>query len=105
MKKLFLSFATAALVVASAASSHTFRVYRPATVGGSELKVGEYKIDVKDNIAVIRQGRTSVEAPVKVETVPEKIASTSIRYETADGKLRIQEIRLGGTTTKLVFQN
>ena len=105
MKKLFLSFATAALVVASAASSHTFRMYRPATVGGSELKAGEYKIDVQGDKAVIRQGKTSVEAAVKVESVPDKIASTSIRYDTTDGKFRIQEIRLGGTTTKLVFQN
>jgi hypothetical protein len=105
MTKLSLSFATLALVVASAASSHSFHMYQPATVGGTELKAGDYKIDVRDNKAVITQGKNSVEAPVKVETVPDKISATSIRYESANGKLRIQEIRLGGTTTKLVFDN
>jgi hypothetical protein len=105
MTKLFLSFATAALAIAGAASSHTFHMYQPATLAGTELKVGDYKIDVKDNKAVITRGKNSIEAQVKVETVPEKIASTSIRYENTDGKLRIQEIRLGGTNTKLVFNN
>jgi hypothetical protein len=48
---------------------------------------------------VITNGKTKVEAEVKVENVETKYSSTSVRY--ADGK--ISEIRLGGTTKKLVL--
>ena len=40
---------------------------------------------------------------MKVETAEEKFGSTSVRYQNGDGKYRIQEIRLGGTKTRLVF--
>ena len=102
MKKLMLSFAIVALAVASA---DTFKVtlIQPSVVSGQELKPGEYKLEVTDNRVVISKGKTNVQAPVKVEQAGSKFKSTSVRYANGDGKMTIQEIRLGGTTTKLVF--
>jgi hypothetical protein len=40
---------------------------------------------------------------VKVEKAENKFKSTSVRYTNGDGKLTVQEIRLGGTSTRLVF--
>jgi hypothetical protein len=102
MKKLILSFASLALIVASA-GTHKLTLHQPSLINGKELKAGEYKIEVKDSIAVIRNGKSSVEAPVKIETAGDKFNATSVRYQNGDGKYRIQEIRLGGTNTKLVF--
>ena len=104
-KKILLSFATLALVTASAASSYRITLFQPSIVGGKELKPGEYKVTVKDNKALIEKGKESVEADVKTETADAKFSSTTVRYRNGDGKYRVQEIRLGGTTTKLVFEN
>jgi hypothetical protein len=53
--------------------------------------------------AVIRVGKTAAEAPVKVETAYPKFRTTVMRLSDRGGKMYIAEIRLGGTTTKLVF--
>lgn len=103
LKKITVSFATLALAVASAASGYKLNLFQPTTVKGQELKAGEYRLEVKDDKAVISAGKQSVEVPVKVENGSEKFRSTSVRYENSNGTMKIQEIRLGGTTTKLVF--
>ena len=104
-RKLLLSFGTIALAVASAASSHKITLFQPSLVNGTELKPGEYKVTVQDNKAIITSGKTSVEANVKTETADTKFSSTTVRYQNGDGKYRLQEIRLGGTTTRIVFDN
>lgn len=104
-RKLLLSFATLALAVASAASSHKITLFQPSLVNGTELKPGDYKVTVQDNKVVISSGKTSVEANIKTETADSKFSSTTVRYRNGDGKYRLQEIRLGGTTTRLVFEN
>ena len=103
-KKVLLSFATLAIAVASAAS-HRITLFQPTIVGNTELKAGDYKLTLQDNKAIISQGKTSVEAQVKTETADSKFSSTSVRFRNGDGKYHVQEIRLGGTTTKLVFEN
>jgi hypothetical protein len=105
INKLALSFSVFALAIAGAASTYNVTLYQPSIVNGTELKPGEYKVEVKDNSAVISKGRQSVQAPVKMETAETKFSSTSVRYSNGDGKYRLQEIRIGGTNTRLVFTN
>ena len=102
MKRFFLGFAIFALGVASA---ETYRVtlFQPSVIQGTELKASDYKMDLKDNKVVIKNGRQSIEAPVKVENAGTKFGSTTVRYTVAEGKNAVQEIRLGGTSTKLIF--
>ena len=103
MKKFMFAFATVAIAVASAASSYRVTLFQPSKFGGSELKAGEYKIELKDNNkAVVKTGKQVLEADVKVETANEKFSSTTVRYMEGG---KIQEIRLGGTNTRLVFTN
>jgi hypothetical protein len=105
VKKLALSLSVFALAVASAASKYTVTLYQPSIVNGTELKPGDYKVEVNDNTVTISKGKQSVQAPVKTETADSKFSSTSVRYLNGDGKYRVQEIRIGGTNTKLVFSN
>jgi hypothetical protein len=103
MRKLLFSFAVIALAVASA-KTYTMNLFEPASVGGTELTPGEYKVELVDNNkAVIRNGKIDAQAPVKVETNDRKYDNTTVRFTNADGKMKIQEIKLGGTKTKLVF--
>jgi hypothetical protein len=105
MKKILLSFVTLGLAVASAASTHKLTLFQPSIVAGTELQPGVYKIEVKDSTAVISKGKQSVEAPIKTETADTKFASTTVRYKNGDGKYHVDEIRFGGTNTKIVFSN
>jgi hypothetical protein len=102
VRKLVLILTIAAL---SAAAAQTYKVtlFQPTVVQGTELKAGQYKLDLKDTTLVIADGKTSVEAKVSVEKCDEKFSTTTIRFATTGGKYAIQEIRLGGTRTKLVL--
>lgn len=103
MRKVLPFFLVAGLAVASA-RSYTVSLFQPTMVGTTELKPGEYKIEVNNQTAVIRQGKVKTESPVKVEENDTKFDATVVRYvNNADGKKHIQEIRIGGTKTKLLF--
>lgn len=102
-RKLLLSFAILAVSALANAKTFTVTLFQPSVVGGAELQPGEYKLDLNESKVVIHSGKKSAEADVKVENGDLKFSSTSVRYQNGDGKYRIQEIRLGGTKTKLVF--
>jgi hypothetical protein len=102
MRKLLLSFALLGLSVASAA---TYRVtlFQPSVVAGKELKPGDYKMEITGDKVKFVRGKDVVEAGVKVESNGQKYNATSVKYANGDGTYRVQEIRIGGTTTKVVF--
>lgn len=102
-KKLILAFLLLALAVASA-KTYSVTLFGPAVVAGTELKAGEYKLTLSDgNKVVMTNGKASVESVVKVEESETKYSSTSIRVNNEGGKARVQQIRLGGTKLRLVF--
>ena len=99
VNKMLFSFASVALMVASAASGHDVKIYSPVTVSGAKLAPGTYRFEVNGSTAVIRNGKKVAEVPVKVENADEKYQTNTLRL---DGD-RIAEIGLAGTHTKLVF--
>ena len=103
IRKVLPFFLVAGLAVASA-RSYTVKLFEPVMVGTTELKPGDYKIEVNGETAVIRQGKVQTDCPVKVEEGTTRFDTTVVRYvNNADGKAHIQEIRIGGTKTKLLF--
>ena len=99
VKNILLGFASLALAVASAASSYNVTFYQPVMINGSELKAGDYKLELKDKTAVIKQGKTATEAPVKIENDGQKFQRTAVRVN----GMQVDEIRIGGTTMRVVF--
>ena len=100
VKNVLLGFASVALAVASAAS-YNVTFYQPVTINGSQLKAGDYKLELKDNsTAVLKQGKSVTEFPVKVQNASQKFSQNSVRL---DGE-RLEEIRLGGTSTRVVLE-
>ena len=99
VKNVLLGFASFAVAVASAAANYTVTFYQPVMVNGSELKPGDYKLELKDNTAVLKQGKKEANAPVKVEQGGEKYDRTSVRMNGT----AVEEIRIGGTNTRVVF--
>jgi hypothetical protein len=68
-------------------------------VKGSELKAGDYKLNVEQGKATFKDGKQTVESTVRVENVDKKYDRTTVRYNGQS----IAEIRFGGTNTKIVF--
>jgi hypothetical protein len=98
-KKVLVGFVTAAMML-TAAGSYRFTISRDATVGGKQLTAGDYKVEMKRDTAVLKHDRQAVEVPARVQTDPNKFASTTVRFVSGN---EIQEIGFGGTHTKIVF--
>ena len=104
MKKLAVTFATFALALASAADkSYHVTLNQPATVNGTQLQPGDYKVQVEGDKAVFKMGKTVVETPAKVETAEHKFSTTQVAIDSAGKQAKVSEIRIGGTTTRIVF--
>jgi hypothetical protein len=103
IKRILLLVSVVSLAVASAASNFNLNFYQPTVVSGTTLKAGEAKLEIRDNKAIVKQGKTSVEATVKVETSTSKYLYTTVGYKEGDGH-QIKDITLAGTTTKIVFE-
>ena len=108
MKQTFLlAVITLALGAIGYAATYDIKITDPVTVDGKVLKPGDYKIDVKgdekNSTAVIRGGKDSTEVKVRTETNAKKYDSTTVRYSSEGGKNNLDEIHIGGTKTKLIF--
>ena len=103
MRKVLLSFGLIALAAVAGAKSYTVSLFVPTMIGSEAFAPGEYRVEVVDQKAVIRNGKLHGEFPVKVEENGSRYSATTVRYTNGDGKMHVQEIHLGGTKTKLVF--
>src|SRR5271154_4143324 len=99
VKNILIGFASVALAVASAATSYNVTFYQPVMINGSELKAGDYKVELKDKTAVIKQGKVMTEAPVTVQNDSQKYQRSAVRLN----GMQVEEIRIGGTSTRIVF--
>ena len=103
--KLVVCLCSVAMAWATAAKHYEVNFNNPAQVSGTELKPGAYTVEIVGDKAMIHGKKQSIEAAVKVEEGNEKFSSTLVRYTMVDGKYRVGSICLGGTKTKLVFEN
>jgi len=101
LKRLTFGFAVA--LASASAQSYKVTLFQPTYVEGKELRPGACRLNVKESKVEIVQGKQAVEVAVKVERTGQVVKSTLVRYANADGKHSLQEIQLGGTDTKLVF--
>jgi len=104
MKKAIAVILALGMSTAFAASSYEFTLYKATTVNGTQLKPGPVKLDLQGGKVVIKQGKTSVESNVTVQSAEHKFNASSVTYN-ADEADQVQEIRLGGTATQLLFDS
>jgi hypothetical protein len=106
MTKFVLLFSTLALMVASAAeNTYHFTLQEPASVNGTTLKPGDYKVQMEGDKAILKYGKTVIEAPAKMETAEHKYSATSVDLDSVNNKPRLSEIHIGGTKARIVFAN
>ena len=97
--KVILSLATLALGIASAATSYDVKLTGPTWIGATQMKAGEYKVEMQGNMAIFKSGKNVVEIPATMGTSEQKYSATSLSI--VDSKLR--EIDFGGTKSKITF--
>jgi hypothetical protein len=92
------------LSVASAETYHVNLVHS-SVVQGTELKAGDHKMDFKEGQLLIRNGKQTLDVPVSVEKAGQTFRTSMVVYRQDRGTYAIEEIQLGGTKTKLVFNS
>src|SRR5258708_1474199 len=103
MKKALAAMFVLGISAAYAASSYHVTLYKPTTINGTQLKAGDVKLELQGDKVVVKQGKTSVESTVTVQNAAQKFDATTVGYVGDSANNQVQEIRLGGTTTKLLF--
>jgi hypothetical protein len=102
LNKILVTLTTAGMLTLSAAGlTYRISLLDDSVVAGKQLKAGDYKVELTDNnTAVLVHGKKSIDVPAKAETSPTRFSQTEIQYSTANN---LQDIRVGGTNTKIVF--
>lgn len=107
LKGTIIRIALAALTLGAVGQAATYHVtlLKPTVVAGTELKPGDYKVEVNKDSVVISHGKQSVETKVKTESVDKKYDTNTVKYVRDGEKLKLQEIGIGGTKTRLVLSS
>ena len=98
MKKLVIAFAALALSL-TAAQKFSLRVFDPVKFSGTDVKPGSYRLEVNENQVVLKGGKLAIEATATVQNGDRKFSATTLKINQG----AVEEIRLGGTNTTLVF--
>jgi hypothetical protein len=99
LSRFAFGIATIALGVASAASPYKVKLNSTFSIGSTELKAGEYSVQMQGDKAVFKNGKTVIEVPATTAKGEHKYYRTSV---VTDGSA-LQEIDFGGTTESIVF--
>ena len=104
MVKRIVMFGLLAIALASA-KTYTFTIFDPAQAGTTQLKPGEYRLKLNGaQVALMDEGGRQIDAAVTVEETDRKFDQTSVTTLDVDGIHRIESIQLGGSKSKVVFQ-
>ncbi len=91
-------------LAAAAADSRQVTIPEPIVVAGTELKAGEYNFDVDNGMLTIKKGKRVVQqAPARLDKADAAYKNTSLKLSRDNGKFNLQEVRLGGTNTKITL--
>jgi hypothetical protein len=90
---------------ASADQSCKFILSSTSKIGTAELQPGEYRLVVDEKRVVLTELKTGklIELEAKIEQTEQKANSTQVHSQQVDGVSRINEIRIGGSKTKVAF--
>ena len=105
MLRSLLLFAVLGLSVAGA-KTYDVTFDSATKIGSVELKAGKYSLAVMDDSKVrfTSSNGQAVEASAKVTTGDKKFQATQVDLKQVNGTAQVNEIDLGGTKTKILFE-
>ena len=79
--KVLLSYITVGVIIAVAANNRCHvAITQDLVVEGQSIIAGDYKIELQNNMAVIKQGKQTIEVPAYTESVMKTFAATEVEY-------------------------
>ncbi|HWE52371.1 MAG TPA: hypothetical protein VG273_21425 [Bryobacteraceae bacterium] len=101
--KLVLGFLVFGATVFAAGNTYKVHISQDSVIEGKPVKAGSYKIVLENNgNAVLKDRQNSIQVAARAETEPHKVSSTELLYK---NNTDLQGIRIGGTTTAILFQH
>jgi hypothetical protein len=97
---LLLSFLVLGATAFAASKPFHISILQDSVIEGKTVKAGDYKVSVENGNAIFKQGKQTFEVPAKEVSDPNKVQNTELTYK---DNTDLQEIRIGGTNTKIVF--
>jgi hypothetical protein len=79
------------------------RLSDPAAIGNHQLKTGEYRLEINGDRVLLKGEKTVAEFSVQIENEARKFDNTTVTVSKQGGSAQIQEIGIGGSRTKLLF--
>jgi len=106
LKRIVLTAIALAGVSFASAKTYTIRISDTCQAGTVQLQPGEYKVKLEGSKVVLvdSKGR-SIEAPAKVEETGQKFPYSSVATSRTEGGNRLNWISLGGSKTRIVFED
>ncbi|HEX3879688.1 MAG TPA: hypothetical protein VHW24_22045 [Bryobacteraceae bacterium] len=104
-KSLLIGAFALASVAFAGSKSYDISLSKAAKAGSVELPAGDYKLKVDGTTAVFTDSHhKSFTTAVKVEAATKKFSSTAVDSSETGAKDLIHAIMLGGSTTKIDFE-
>lgn len=92
-------FSTLAVGIASAAAPYDVTLSDTFSVGKTELKAGDYTVEMQGDKAVFRTGKKVIQVPATLAKSEQTYAATVFVSQ----KSKLREIDVGGTQERIVF--
>jgi hypothetical protein len=105
MSKLMLGACVFSLGIAAAADSYHVKVSDPTWVGTTQLKPGEYTVQVEGDKVTFKMGKNVISVPAKVEENASKFADNQMLLRTENGQSKLKELDLAGTKSKILLND
>jgi hypothetical protein len=100
LTRMLLCASLFAVGIASAAAGYKVNLPEKMWVGTTEIKGGDYKVEVVGNQVTFKNGKEMITVPATVENAPSKYSTTEIEATQS----KIHEIHVGGSTAKIVIK-
>ena len=107
-KQQYLSVLAGLLIASPIWAAHTnnisWNVSSPTTIGGTEVKPGQYVIRVDDGgtqAEVMSGGKMVAQVPVQWTQLNEKARATEVDVDSG----KVTQVKIGGKTSAISFKN
>lgn len=98
----FAGLLAALPVWAAHMNSVSWNVSQPTTIGGTEIKPGDYMIQIADGgsqVDVVSRGKVVAQVPCQWTQLPTKAASSEVDVDNG----QVTEVKFGGKTAAVSF--
>lgn len=104
-KSLLIGVLAVAGIAFAGTKSYDVTISKAAKAGAVDLAPGAYRLKVEGTTATfVDSHQKSFTTPVKLETATKKFAQTAVDSSEGGAKDTIHSITLGGSTTKVEFE-